>query len=202
MFTGYDEVASFSLGPEPEGVHDAVMVFGGEANVDDDHEWLRREKAWLADLLDNDVPVLGVCLGAQLIADLSGSRVRSLPEPEVGWRVLNGDGDRLPERFLAFEFHRYGFGDAPPGAQELARNEAGCQAFQLGNALAIQFHAEVDEPTALGWARDYGPGVGADVEALTGETKQHIAEWNVFGRALCERWLRSLPPARPGAGPR
>ena len=175
------------------------MVFGGEANVDDAYSWLGEEKEFIADLLSRDTPVLGVCLGAQLIADVAGSRVLRLPKPEVGWHPVHGDGDHLPESFTAFEFHRYGFDQPPEGATELARNEAGCQAFQLGNALAIQFHAEVDEPTALGWARDYGPGVGADVENLMSETKQHIAAWNDFGRGLCQRWLRSLPRARHAA---
>jgi GMP synthase-like glutamine amidotransferase len=202
VFSGYDEVASFALGYPPTGVHDAVMVFGGEANVDDPHEWLAREKAWLADLLDHDVPLLGVCLGAQLIADVAGSQVLGLPKPEVGWHTVHGDGDQLPNEFTAFEWHRYGFDQPPPGATELARNEAGCQAFRLGNAFAIQFHAEVDESTAKGWVRDYGPDVGADVEALASQTKEHIEAWNDFGRGLCRRWLRSLPPARPAAGRR
>jgi GMP synthase (glutamine-hydrolysing) len=178
------------------------MIFGGEANVDEDHEWLRREKAWLAGLLEDGTPLLGVCLGAQLIAEVAGAAVRRLPQPEVGWHTVYGDGDLLPDSFLAYEFHRYGFAHAPAGATELAHNDAGCQAFRLGNALAIQFHAEVDEATALGWIRDYGPGVGADVGRVTEETKDEIARWNELGRGLCERWLRSLRPARPAAGPR
>ena len=178
------------------------MVFGGEANVDDAYGWLGKEKAFIADLHSRDTPLLGVCLGAQLIADVAGSEVRRLPKPEVGWHTVHGDGDHLPESFLAFEFHRYGFDQPPPGATELARNEAGCQAFQLGSALAIQFHAEVDEPTVQGWIRDYGPEVNADADALASQTREHIAEWNDFGRALCERWLRSLQPARRAAGRR
>jgi GMP synthase (glutamine-hydrolysing) len=90
---------------------------------------------------------------------------------------------------LAFEWHRYGFADAPPGAVELARNDVGCQAFRLGSALGIQFHAEVDEQTVRGWIRDYGPADGVDAEALTAETAANIAEWNEYGRRLCRRFL-------------
>jgi GMP synthase-like glutamine amidotransferase len=194
-------VASLSLGSEPPRA-DAVMIFGGEANVDDDHSWLAEEKELIRGWLDDGTPLLGVCLGAQLIADVAGARVEPLEKPEVGWHRVSGDGELLPDEFTAFEFHRYGFAQAPAGARELARNEAGCQAFSLDNALAIQFHAEVDEATALGWLRDYGPGVGADVEALTQQTKREIARWNELGRRLCEGWLRSLPPARRGAGRR
>jgi GMP synthase-like glutamine amidotransferase len=202
VFSGYDEVASFSLGSPPSGTHDAVMIFGGEANVDDPYEWLVAEKAWLAGLLEREVPVLGVCLGAQLIADVAGSEVLALPRAEVGWHEVEGSGDLLPTTFTAFEWHRYGFEKPPPGATELARNDAGCQAFALGNALGIQFHAEVDEATVDGWIRTYGPEVAVDEEALAAETKQKIGEWNAFGRGLCDRWLRSLRPAHPDAGRR
>jgi GMP synthase-like glutamine amidotransferase len=196
VFYGYDEVASFSLGTPPaHDAHDAVMVFGGEANVDDDFDWLREEKAWIADLLERGTPLLGVCLGAQLIAEGAGARVERLPAPEIGWHEVEKVG-------LAFEWHRYGFEHAPPGATEEARNEVGCQAFRLGNARAIQFHAEVDEPTVMGWIRDYGPADGVDGAALAAQTRREIGRWNEYGRALCERFLSSLSPARRAAGRR
>jgi GMP synthase (glutamine-hydrolysing) len=204
VFSGFDEVASLALGRAPaRDAYDAVMIFGGEANVDEDHEWLRREKAWIAELLERGTPLLGVCLGAQLIADVAGAQVRRLPEPEVGWHHVSGSSDFLPDRFLAFEWHRYGFEHAPPGAVELARNDVGCQAFRLGNAYGIQFHAEVDQPTVEGWIRDYGPEVGADAEALAAETEREIGRWNDFGRELGARFLsRSRQPAHRGADPR
>ena len=171
------------------------MVFGGEANVDDDYGWLREEKEWIAGLLERGTPLLGVCLGAQLIAEVAGAAVERLPAPEVGWHQIEGVG-------LAFEWHRYGFEHAPPGATELARNEAGCQSFELGNALAIQFHAEVDEPTVMGWIRDYGPGVGVDAEALSVQTHREIRRWNDYGRRLCADFLSSRSTARRAAGRR
>ena len=172
------------------------MVFGGEANVDDEYAWLGEEKAWIRDLIEHGTPLLGVCLGAQLIADVAGARVERLAEPEIGWHDVEGVG-------LAFEWHRYGFDRPPPGATELARNDVGCQSFQLGNALGIQFHAEVDEPTVSGWIRDYGPEAGVDAEALMAQTAREIARWNDFGRELCGRFLATArSPARPGAGRR
>lgn len=196
VFYGYDEVASFSLGRRPSrDSYEAVMVFGGEANVDDEYEWLREEKAWIADLLERGTLLLGVCLGAQLIADVGGAEVRRLPEPEVGWHEVEGVG-------LAFEWHRYGFEDAPRGATEWARNGVGCQAFRLGNAHAVQFHAEVDEPTVMGWIEEYGPEVGVDADALAADTRREIARWNDYGRKLCGDFLSSLSPARRAAGRR
>jgi GMP synthase (glutamine-hydrolysing) len=182
------------------------MVFGGEANVDDSHDWLEDERELIRAWLEDGTPLLGVCLGAQLIADVAGADVRRLDVPEVGWHEVAGSGEDPVVRagsYLAFEWHRYGFAAAPPGAVELARNDVGCQAFRLGNAWGIQFHAEVDGPTVEGWIRDYGPGVGADAEALAAQTARELERWNDFGRALCERFLASARrPARPAAGPR
>ena len=192
VFTGYDEVASLSLGRPPlRDDYRAVMIFGGEANVDEGHEWLREEKRLIADLLERGTPLLGVCLGAQLIADVAGADVARLGKPEVGWHEVSSTGDDGllgPGRFLAFQWHRYGF-ECPPAAVELARNREGCQAFRLGNAWGIQFHAEVDEPTVHGWIRDYGAGVGVDPEPLRAETEREIGRWNGFGRALRDRFL-------------
>jgi GMP synthase-like glutamine amidotransferase len=189
-------VASLSLGRPPRlpsDRYEAVIVFGGEANVDQEaeHPWLVEEKAYIGDLLDRGTPLLGVCLGAQVIAEVAGADVRRLDVPEVGWHeVVRAVPDPLlgADRLLAFEWHRYGF-ECPPGAVELARNDVGCQAFRLGNAWGIQFHAEVDEPTALGWIREYGPEVGVDAQALAAETAANIAAWNEFGRGLCRRFL-------------
>jgi GMP synthase-like glutamine amidotransferase len=163
-----------------------VIVLGGEANVDEDHDWLREEKAWLDGVLSAGTPVLGVCLGAQLLVEALGGSVRRLERPEIGWHevVRVEDGSR----FMAFEWHRYGF-SCPPGAVELARNDVGCQEFRLGNVWGIQFHAEVDEPTVRGWIRDYGPAEGVDAEALAAQTRQEIERWNSYGRGLCERFL-------------
>src|SRR5262245_53824062 len=75
--------------PELDGFG-AVMVFGGTMHVDqeDAHPWLRDEKALLAELLDADVPVLGVCLGSQLLAEAGGAAPRRLPAPEIGWHEI------------------------------------------------------------------------------------------------------------------
>jgi GMP synthase (glutamine-hydrolysing) len=179
------------------------MMFGGEANVDDSHEWLEQERELIRGWLETGTPLLGVCLGAQLIADVAGAEVRRLDVPEVGWHRVSGAGGVFPDSFVAFEWHRYGFAAAPPGAVELARNDVGCQAFRIGNAWGIQFHAEVDAATVEGWIRDYGPAVGADAEALTAQTAHEIARWNDFGRSICERFLASARRrARPAAGPR
>ncbi|MCW3064918.1 MAG: Glutamine amidotransferase class-I [Solirubrobacterales bacterium] len=191
--------------PAPRGEHDAVVVLGGSMNVDDerDHAWLAPEKALLRDLLARGTPILGVCLGAQLLAEAAGGEARRAGAPEIGWHAVTREDDAaddpvlgaLPPRFEAFQWHSY---EAlpPPTARTLARSEACVQAFRIADrpAWGIQFHAEVDHATAQGWTRDYrtDPDAvrqGLDPDALLRETARKIAGWNDVGRALFARFL-------------
>src|SRR3954447_843060 len=137
----------------PPHEYDAVMIFGGSMNVDQvgEHPWLADEKALIGDLVERGRPLLGVCLGSQLVAEVAGAEVGPLPRgPEIGWYDVEltppaADDPllaALPQRLLAFEWHEYGALTRPPGTVELARNDAGLQAFRLDGApvWGIQFH--------------------------------------------------------------
>src|SRR5437667_10851534 len=80
--------------------YDAVLTFGGamHADHDDRHPWLEEEKALLSDLLERGVPLLGVCLGAQLLAEAAGAPPRPASQPEIGWHEAEGtaEGERGP----------------------------------------------------------------------------------------------------------
>lgn len=215
----FEEASLASARPpsRPVGDYAAAIVFGGDANVDEEdaHPWLREEKALIDELIALRVPLLGVCLGAQLVAEVAGARVGPLAEgAEVGWHDVTATGapdplfDGLPRAFKAFQWHGYGFA-LPPDATELARGARGVQAFRLARAPAwgIQFHAEVDAPTVAGWIRDYGADADIDQSRLAAESERELPRWNELGRTLCARFLATAsptpaPPARPGAGPR
>jgi GMP synthase (glutamine-hydrolysing) len=185
------------LGGEPPAEADAVLVFGGAMHPDQDeqHPWLRREHRFLEELLDRRTPLLGVCLGAQLIAKASGAAVHRASEPEVGWLPVEQVKDdpvlaALPRRFDAFQWHHYTY-ELPAGATELARSNVSTQAFRLGSALGIQFHAEVTAAMVASWLAE-DPGDVVDVEELRRETAERIEGWNELGRALCGRFLESV----------
>lgn len=135
----------------PLGSLDLVIAMGGPMSVNDEAEfpWLRDEKQFLRDAIKRGVPVLGVCLGAQLIANALDARVYRNAQKEIGWfpiEAVDGPGDvfRFPETLEVFHWHGETF-DLPAGAVHLAQSEA-CkhQAFQVGRrTLALQFHIEV-----------------------------------------------------------
>ena len=193
--------------PAEPASYDAVLTFGGAMHTDHEaeHPWLRDEKALLADLIERRVPLLGMCLGSQLVAEAAGSDPRRASTPEIGWHEveLTPDGARdpllggLPPRFTAFQWHSYE-SPLPPGATELARSPVCVQAFRLeGPAWGIQFHAEVSAEDADYWISDYRSDpdavrIGLDPEALRQETNAAITAWNEVGRALCERFVDAI----------
>jgi GMP synthase-like glutamine amidotransferase len=191
--------------PRDPAAYEAVMTFGGAMHADQDreHPWLAEEKTLLADLLARRTPLLGVCLGAQLIAEAAGGRARRLERgPEIGWyEVRKTDEARddpllapLPARFEALEWHSYEF-SLPAGAVALASSDGCLQACRLADAAwGIQFHAEVTLGDFEAWVDDYRSDAeavakGIDPEALRAQTRAGIARWNALGRGLCERFL-------------
>jgi GMP synthase (glutamine-hydrolysing) len=185
--------------PRPLDDYAGVLVFGGAMHADQDvhHPWLREENLFLQRLLDLHTPLLGVCLGAQLIAKAAHAPVGPMPEPEVGWfpvELTEAARDdpvlgRLPQRFDAFQWHFYTYG-VPAGAVELARSPVCTQAFRLGDsAWGIQFHAEVTLQQVEGWIREEGHEVPGDAVALARETRERIGAWNDLGRELCTAWV-------------
>jgi GMP synthase (glutamine-hydrolysing) len=182
----------------PLSSYDAVFVFGGSMHADEEeaHPWLRDEKELLRRFLDAGTPVLGVCLGGQLLAEAVGARVYRAPEPEIGWHSVEltpaAASDplfaRLPQRFCALQWHYYSF-EVPEGATELARSPVSSQAFRLGElAWGVQFHPEVTLAMVEGWLEE-PEEVDFDREALRRETHRRIQEWNAVGRELAASFV-------------
>ena len=135
--------------PAP-AVVDLLIVLGGPMSVNDEAKfpWLIAEKAFIRQVIDRNRPVLGICLGSQLIASALGAEVRPNREKEIGWLPIEGIAAGTPLLFTipsttVFHWHGDTF-DLPPGAILLARSVACAhQAFLYKeNVLALQFHLE------------------------------------------------------------
>ena len=192
-------VAEGDAAPGDPGRWDAVMVFGGAMHPDQDaeHPWLHGEVAFIERALEQGVPTIGVCLGAQLLARAAGAWVGPAASAEVGWFTveLNDDGAAdpvlgvLPRRVDAFQWHYYTF-ELPEGAVELARSDAVRQAFRLGDrAWGIQFHAEVDERMLDHWFVDGASELPKPIDEIRAETDSLLGGWNEHGRALSTAFL-------------
>src|ERR1017187_27962 len=144
--------------PSLESV-DWIVVMGGPMNVYEYrlHPWLREEKRFLAAALEANKSILGVCLGAQLLADVLGAKIYQNAEKEIGWLPISlRPGTRTdlffpdaPREFSVFHWHGDTF-DLPVGADWLA-SSVGCahQAFAFGErVVGLQFHLETT-PSAV-----------------------------------------------------
>lgn len=136
--------------PDPEEI-DVLIVMGGPMSVHDELEypWLAKEKQFIGQWLEEGKPILGICLGAQLMASALGAGVYQNRVTEIGWFPVENDsfGDssifEFPPSVTVFHWHGETF-DLPLGATRLASSE-GCdnQAFQVGRtAIGLQFHLE------------------------------------------------------------
>ncbi len=198
--------------PVPElSAYDAVMSFGGAMHIDqaDRHAWLEREREILRELIARGTPLLGSCLGAQLLCVAAGGEVRRMREPEIGWVEVEvtpeGADDplvgALAPSFSAFEWHTYACVPPEEGVV-MARSEQCAQTFRIGErAWGIQFHPEVSVADAYGWIDDWRSDedavrIGLDVERLRAETDAAISRWNEVGRAICGRFLEAAAAAR------
>jgi GMP synthase-like glutamine amidotransferase len=129
---------------------DLIIALGGPMSVNDEVElaWLKDEKRFVSDAVRAGKAVLGICLGAQLIASALGARVYPGPHKEIGWFDIESTSDssqlfQFPRTATVFHWHGETF-DLPSGASRLARS-VGCenQAFQIGSrVIGLQFHLE------------------------------------------------------------
>jgi GMP synthase (glutamine-hydrolysing) len=173
--------------PEPPaGEFDGLMVLGGIVNPDgtDGDAPLDRERELIADMHGRGLPVLGICLGAQLVAQALGGEAARMPAGEIGWVRIEFEEAAASDALLAGapreldvnEWHNYAC-TPPAGAAILARNDACIQAFRVGaTTWALQFHVEVDDAVLEEWTQTGAGelarlGLGADVILGTGEQR-------------------------------
>jgi GMP synthase (glutamine-hydrolysing) len=170
----------------------ALAVLGGEMSANDDLPSLRVAETLIREAIAQRVPVVGHCLGGQLMARALGASVQVMPAPEVGWHPLApADPAASAEWFGSeplppvFQWHFESF-SLPPGAIWLARSDACAnQAFAFdGLHLAMQFHIEVDREKLMRWSSSSDPGyLALPVNSATVQT----------GPAMRERATLALP---------
>lgn len=194
--------------PPGIGGYAALAVLGGAMSANDDLAFLRDAERLILDAMRENVPVLGHCLGGQLMARALGARVTESPAPEIGWHrmdVIDHPAARAwfgpAQAHHVFHWHYDAF-ELPPGATRLAGSGA-CpnQAFAIGPHLAMQFHVEIDEHKIADWLRVESTAyASAQTLHATAQSPDRIREltpqWLPSQQALAEviyaNWLSRL----------
>jgi GMP synthase-like glutamine amidotransferase len=184
--------------------YSGLCFMGGPMSVNDDLPWLARTFALILDAVKNDIPVIGHCLGGQLIAKALGGTVTRNPVKEIGWGEVettdpaahNWLGDL--DRFEAFHWHGETF-SLPPGATRILKGRyCANQAFVLGPYLGMQCHVEMTEAMIRLWSRQWaaenalpGPSVQTPEQMMEG-MELRLTEMRHAAERLYTRWLAGL----------
>ena len=142
--------------------YDAVIILGGPMAVYNNLAYLRKEQELIRNAIKNETPLLGICLGSQLIAQAAGGRVYKGKKKEIGWYNVyltpassNDIFRGLTNKTIRiFQWHGDTY-DLPANAKILAYSDLYPQAFRIGSAVGIQFHFEVDKHLIQTWMNEY-----------------------------------------------
>lgn len=183
------------------GTYDVAVVLGASWSVNDvddpasdTERWLRPELEWAADAVAHDVPVLGICFGAQVVARALGGTVTAMPATQLGWFDIAGDpATGLPAGTWA-QYHGDTVSTVPAAADLLATDGFGTQAFRVGRTLAVQFHPEASADVLAGWAAAPASAAevaatGVDVESLRAAGRAVQDDARTRCHALVDAWL-------------
>ena len=150
-----------------------------------------REARLMENAVQEDVPVLGLCFGGQMLARVLGGEVSRGDVAEIGWLPVHTTDPELVPEGPWFQWHFDNF-TTPPGATLIAESDVGPQAFVAGRSLGLQFHPEVTPEIMHDWVRAYRHELdeeGVDPDALLAETDRNANENRRTALRLLERYL-------------
>lgn len=187
--------------------YSGLAFMGGPMSVNDALPWIAPALALIRDAVARDLPVLGHCLGGQLIAKALGAEVTRAPVKEIGWGEVQLTESPLarewfaglPQRFDSFHWHGETFAIPPGATRLLASRWCDNQAFALGNTLAMQCHVEMTAELVRDWcaggAREIAASASPGVQpaaAIQADLETRVAALHRVADAAYRRWTAAL----------
>ncbi len=184
----------------------ALVFMGGPMSVNDDLDWIEPELRLIRQAIASDMPVLGHCLGGQLICKALGGYISANPVKELGWLPVHKQGNPiandwlsgLPDSFNAFHWHGETFSIPAEATNILSSQHCPNQAFAIGNTLAMQCHVEMKPEMVTHWASLHAADIAIatdtiqSFEQLNESLNKRIATLQSHADQLYRRWLQPL----------
>lgn len=194
--------------PVPNSIdsYSALVFMGGPMSVNDDLPWINEELELIKQAAEKNMPVLGHCLGGQLICKALGGEVTANSVKEIGWhpvqKLENADAGKwlgdLQQEFEAFHWHGETF-SIPSGATAILKSEyCKYQAFVKDNILALQCHVEMNSEMVTEWAREYADELAAPSQSIqsandmTTNIEEKTTALNRVADHLYQQWIAPL----------
>lgn len=204
----------FEIACVGEGVHvpdsledvSGLVFMGGPGDVNSPIDWMYEEQAMIQKAAAHGTPVIGVCLGAQMISKALGGTVSSDYKLEVGWHHVEKIADAadhswfedLPSRFEVFQWHAHEFSLPPDATPLLTSRCTPCQAFSFGNILAMQFHLEIAADSVRRDVQQFASDLNTSsdcvqkADELYSQLDERITRLRRVADSIYLRWLERL----------
>lgn len=193
--------------PNDASAYSGLVFMGGNMSVNDELPWIADELALIRDAVAKDIPVLGHCLGGQLIAKALGGIVSANPVKEIGWGEVSASDNALArywfgevQTFQAFHWHGETF-SLPKGATHLLSSEhCANQAYVIGKNLGLQCHIEMTLDMVEEWCSQGESEIMTNLDSLAvqttdviqGAAKENISALNSIASAVYHQWLEGV----------
>ena len=192
----------------PQNTNDisGLVFMGGSMNVTDPLDWIHQEQQLIKNAIENNIPVLGICLGAQLMSAALGGTITHDDNMEIGWHEVEADANHLdnewltplPKKFTPFHWHADTF-SIPENATVLLHSQCRSnQAFMIKNSLAVQFHLEMTVEMVQQWVDLFGSDLEQphrctkSAEEILMNLEERITALHQYADIFFGKWIKGL----------